>query len=154
MSRDYLWNTVRQLGGAYGCFVQFQPITGNFAVISYRDPQVAKTYRAYEALAATVQSLDLSPSKLDQLILGAYGSLTPLQSPAATGVKARDSYLSGITLERRQRILGEVLNTQVKDLRSFASQLDSFVQQGFRASIGSSEKIREQQALFDDIIIL
>ncbi len=154
MSRDYLWNTVRQLGGAYGCFVQFQPVTGTFALISYRDPQVAKTYAAYHALAATVQALDLSQAKLDQLIIGAYGSLTPLQSPAARGVKARDSYLSGITPERRQQILGEVLSTQAKDLRDFAPQLERLVQEGFRASIGNGEKIREEASLFDNIMAL
>ena len=43
LSRDYLWNNVRQLGGAYGCFVQFSNITGNLAFVSYRDPQVKKT---------------------------------------------------------------------------------------------------------------
>ena len=44
LSRDYLWNSVRQMGGAYGCFIQFSHISGNFALISYRDPQVKKTY--------------------------------------------------------------------------------------------------------------
>ena len=60
LSRDYLWNTVRQLGGAYGCFIQLHQLTGNVALVSYRDPQVSKTYTAYDAIATAVRKLELS----------------------------------------------------------------------------------------------
>ncbi|WP_420208394.1 insulinase family protein [Candidatus Electronema sp. JC] len=151
LSRDYFWNTVRQQGGAYGCFVQFHPVTGNFAAVSYRDPQVARTYEAYETLAAAVQKLDLSPAKLDQLVIGAYGSLNPLRSPAAAGLKERDAYLCGITQEYRQRLLEQVIDTKAADLRRFAPFFENLTAKGFRASIGSAEKIRADAGLFDEV---
>ena len=79
---------MRQLGGAYGCFVQLHQLTGNVALVSYRDPQVSKTYAAYDAIAIAVRELELSRKKLDQLIICTYGSLNPLQSPAAQGLTA------------------------------------------------------------------
>ena len=60
LSRDYLWNTVRQMGGAYGCFIQFGQLSGNLAYVSYRDPQVKKTYDAYNGVPEVVAGLDPS----------------------------------------------------------------------------------------------
>jgi Zn-dependent M16 (insulinase) family peptidase len=154
LSRDYLWNTVRQLGGAYGCFVQFHPVTGNFAVVSYRDPQVSKTYAAYDAIAAAVKDLDLSRTKLDQLIIGAYGSLNPLRSPAAEGVKARDAYLTGITPEQRQQILAQVIDAEAEALRALAPLFEQLISDSFRATIGSAEKINAHAELFDAVLEL
>ncbi len=151
LSRDYLWNTVRQLGGAYGCFVQFHPITGNLAVISYRDPQVEKTYAAYGAISTAVQELNLSRSKLDQLIIGTYGSLNPLRSPVVEGAKARDAYLCGITPEHRQQIIAQVIDADTKELNSFAPLFEKLKTDCFRASIGSGEKIRSAAGLFKEI---
>jgi Zn-dependent M16 (insulinase) family peptidase len=152
LSRDYLWNTVRQQGGAYGCFVQFHPVSGNFAVVSFRDPHVAKTYTAYEAIAAAVRGLDLSRAKLDQLIIGAYGTLDPLRSPAAEGVKARDAYLTGITPERRQQIVEQVIDAKAEELRGFAPLFEQLASaKVFRATIGSGEKIKADSGLFDEV---
>uniref|UniRef100_UPI004057B42C insulinase family protein n=1 Tax=Candidatus Electronema sp. TaxID=2698783 RepID=UPI004057B42C len=151
LSRDYLWNTVRQQGGAYGCFVQFHPVSGNFAVISYRDPHVAKTYTAYEAIASAVRGLDLSRAKLDQLIIGAYGTLDPLRSPAAEGVKARDAYLTGITPEQRQQIVEQTIDAKAEELRGFAPLFEQLEATTFRATIGNGEKIKADSSLFDEV---
>jgi len=69
------------MGGAYGCFIQFSHISGNFAVISYRDPQVRKTYDSYQAMAEVVKNLDLPKEVLQQLIIGTYGNFYPAIRP-------------------------------------------------------------------------
>ncbi|WP_339136257.1 MAG: insulinase family protein [Candidatus Electrothrix sp. GW3-4] len=152
LSRDYLWNTVRQLGGAYGCFVQLHQLTGNVALVSYRDPQVSKTYAAYDAIADAVSKLELSREKLDQLIIGTYGTLNPLQSPAVQGLAARNEYLCAITPEYKQKRIGRVIDTEVEDMRSYAALLENLSSKGFRATIGSGEKIKAHAELFDDIL--
>ena len=154
LSRDYLWNTVRQLGGAYGCFVQFHHITGNIALISYRDPQIGRTYDAYDAIAAAVRELDLSRNKLDQLIIGTYGTLNPHRTPAALGLTARNEYLCGITPEYRQQILAQVIDTGAEAMRAYAQLLENLTANGFRATIGSGEKIRGYAELFDNTLTL
>lgn len=156
LSRDYLWNTVRQLGGAYGCFVQLHQLTGNVALVSYRDPQVRKTYAAYDAIPTAVQGLELSRERLDQLIIGTYGALNPLQSPAVQGLAARNEYLCAITPEYKQKRIGRVIDTEVEDMRAYAPVLEQLTrtENRFRATIGSGEKIREHAELFDDILEL
>jgi Zn-dependent M16 (insulinase) family peptidase len=154
LSRDYLWNTVRQMGGAYGCFIQFNHLTGNFGMVSYRDPQVKKTFETYEALPGVISNLELSAESLQQLIVGAYGSANPHQGPATRGAAARNDYLAGITPAFRQQRIEEIVRTGAGDLRSFAPLFEQLQASRFRATIGSREKIEQDKTLFNDIVEL
>ncbi|WP_284152724.1 insulinase family protein [Desulfofustis limnaeus] len=151
LTRDYLWNTVRQMGGAYGCFSQFNFVTGNIALISYRDPQVRKTFQAFERIPSVIAGIDLSPHALDQLIIGTYGSFDPHQSAAARGATARNEYLSGITVTEKQQRLREITATTAHQLRSFADVFQAMLDNSYRSAIGNREKITADDALFDVI---
>ncbi|RUM35898.1 MAG: peptidase M16 [Desulfobulbus sp.] len=151
LSRDYLWNTVRQLGGAYGCFVQFNQRTGNLAMVSYRDPQIEKTFAAYDGAWREVEGIDLSDSVLRQLIIGTYGSFVPHQGPATRGAAARNEYLLGITPAFKRQRLGEIIQTQVDDLQSFAPFLKTLAEEKYIATIGNGVKIRAHEKFYDDI---
>lgn len=154
LSRDYLWNTVRQMGGAYGCFIQFNHITGNFGLVSYRDPQVAKTYRAYAELPQVIGKLDLSAAALEQVILGAYSSVTPHQGPAAKGALGRDQYLSGITSDFLQGRIEAILSATNTGLRRYADLFAPLADEPLRVSIGSAEKIQKDAEFFARIDVL
>ena len=151
LSRDYLWNSVRQIGGAYGCFIQFSSITGNLAMISYRDPQVRKTYETYDRLPQVVSDIQLSRQALEQLIIGTYGNFDPHQSAAARGVTARNEYLCRITPEQKRQRLQEITGTTIEDLRSFAAQIGVMTENRYRAIIGNRAKIEADSDLFDSI---
>jgi len=154
LSRDYLWNTVRQMGGAYGCFIQFNYLTGNIALVSYRDPHVRKTYRFFEQLPEVVAGIELSGKTLDQLIIGTYGAFDPHQSAAARGATARNEYLSGITVADKQHRLREITATTTADLRSFADHFRQMLADSYRSVIGNRLKIETDGELFDDIVDL
>jgi len=151
LSRDYLWNTVRQMGGAYGCFIQFSQISGNFAVISYRDPQVRKTYDSYKAMPQVIRNLELPEEVLQQLIIGTYGNFTPLQASAARGITARNEYLNGITAEDKHQRLREIIKTSVKDMRVYADAFASMQNDSHRMIIGNRAKIVADGDLFDKV---
>jgi len=151
ISRDYLWNTVRQMGGAYGCFVQFNHITGNIGFVSYRDPHISKTFSTYDDLSANIDKLHLTQQVMDQLIIGTYGSLVPYQAPAVKGASARNDYLSGITSEFKTQRINEVLTTSLKSIKSLAPLFDKIKENSYRVTIGNGEKIRTEAKLFDVI---
>jgi len=154
LSRDYLWNTVRQIGGAYGCFIQFNQRTGNLAMISYRDPRIAKTFAAYDDAWQQVENIELPETVLRQLIIGTYGSFDPHQGPATLGATARNEYLFGITSSFKQQRIREILATQVADLKSFAPYLKNLAVNKYIATIGNSARIQEHKELFDDVMEL
>ncbi|MEN8198895.1 MAG: insulinase family protein [Thermodesulfobacteriota bacterium] len=149
LSRDYLWNTVRQMGGAYGCFIQFSHISGNFATVSYRDPQVRKTYESYKAMPEVIAGLELPKEVLQQLIIGTYGNFTPLQAPAAKGVMARNDYLSGITVQFKKQRIREIIATSVSDMRSYSEAFSAMQEKSHRMIIGNRTKIEADGDLFD-----
>lgn len=151
LNRDYLWNSVRQMGGAYGCFLQFSQFTGNLALISYRDPQVRKTYSAYENIPTIIGNLDLHEKALEQLIIGTYGGFDPHQSQAAVGATARNEYFVGITPSYKQQRLREITATTIADLRMFAQPFAQLFQNSHRAIIGNRAKIEKDNDLFDTI---
>ncbi len=152
ISRDYLWNSVRQMGGAYGCFVQFNHRTGNFGMVSYRDPQVKKTYDTYDSLHEKIATLDLPAGMLNQLVIGTYGNFTPHQGPATLGATARNEYLSGITPEFKQQRIEEIIGTGMNGLREFAPLFAQQATTSYRATIGNTAKIEENKNLFDEIL--
>jgi len=154
LSRDYLWNMVRQVGGAYGCFIQFNHITGNFGLVSYRDPKVAETFEAYNAIPDALGELKMSRSVLDQLIIGTYGSFNPHQSPAARGLSARNEFLSGITPEYKLQRIAEIIDTTLESICAYAPIFETLRTNGIRASIGNCDKIRKHGQFFDDIVEL
>jgi Zn-dependent M16 (insulinase) family peptidase len=152
LSRDYLWNTVRQMGGAYGCFVQFSQITGNLAFVSYRDPQVKKTYDAYAGVARVVDELDVPEKVLEQLIIGTYGNFDPHQSTAARGATARNEYLSGITPEFKKQRIDEILSTTVAEMRKFGPAFAAMQPRSHRSIIGNRAKIEADSELFTELV--
>lgn len=154
LSRDYLWNTVRQVGGAYGCFIQFNQLTGNLALVSYRDPQIEKTFAAYNSAWEQVEDLEIAPPVLHQLIIGTYGNFDPHQGPAARGATARNEYLSGITAADKQRRIREILATEVADLQAFSPFLKNLAENSVIATIGNRDTIRKNSKLYDEILEL
>lgn len=151
LSRDYLWNTVRQMGGAYGCFIQFSQITGNLAFVSYRDPQVRKTFEAYNNVPDVVADLNLPDKVLQQLVIGTYGNFDPHQSAAAKGATARNEYLSGIDADYKHNRLEEILRTTVADLCSFAPAFRKMLPESHRAAIGNRKRLEADKDLFDKL---
>lgn len=151
LSRDYLWNSVRQMGGAYGCFIQFSNITGNLAMVSYRDPQVRKTYEAYNKIPEVIENLELPSEVLEQLVVGTYGNFDPLHSPSTKAAVARNEYFTGVTREYKQQRLAEIISTKVADMRSFAPAFAEMRENARRAIIGNRTKIEADADLFDSI---
>lgn len=52
----YLWDTVRVMGGAYGGFTKFSPVSGLFSCLSYRDPNLGKTLDNYDGCSGVLCS--------------------------------------------------------------------------------------------------
>jgi len=154
LSRDYLWNSVRQTGGAYGCFIQFNQRTGTFALISYRDPQLERTFAAYDSVWREVEQLELGEAVMTQLIIGTYGAFDPHQGPPAKGATARNELLFGITPAFKGRRIREIIAARADSMQKYAPYLKNLAEKGYRATIGNGAKIRESSDFFDEIIDL
>jgi len=141
LSTGHLWNTVRVQGGAYGGFCRFDPRSGVFNFLSYRDPNLMETLGNYDAASAYLKSVDLSRAQLTQAILGTIGDLDAYQLPDAKGFSELIRLLVGETEWHRQTMRADVLETSVQDMRDFADVLHEVANKGSVVVVGGQDAI-------------
>ncbi|HEX8682469.1 MAG TPA: insulinase family protein [Ardenticatenaceae bacterium] len=133
----YMWNQVRVQGGAYGGFSLFDPRSGAFSYLSYRDPNLQGTLRVYDGTSHFLRDLDLSDEELTKSIVGAIGDMDTYLLPDAKGYTSMERYLAGETDEYRQRLRDEVLSTSAANFREFADTLEQANRQGVVAVLAA-----------------
>ncbi|MDH4263812.1 MAG: insulinase family protein [Spirochaetia bacterium] len=152
LDRDYLYNKIRVQGGAYGNFSKLNRFTGEFSIISYRDPNVKKTYETYKSIPDALRNLKVSQYALDQIKISAYSGFDPLLSASHKGSRARNNQLRGITTEDTKKVISEILDTTVADLSEMADGMESWLNNSVRSIIGNEAKIKSDSDLFSEII--
>ena len=80
LSYEYLWNSVRVKGGAYGAdFVTRKD--GGIYFYSYRDPSPEKSLACFKGSGSYLRELANSETDLTKFIIGAYGEYDLLKTP-------------------------------------------------------------------------
>lgn len=59
LSKGYLWDNVRVLNGAYGCFLSTTLKMQQY-IVSYRDPSLEKTIDIYNQMPDFIKNLELT----------------------------------------------------------------------------------------------
>ena len=120
---DFLWNSIRVKGGAYGCGLTVgADRTARFS--SYRDPQCARSLREYEKAPEALRTLAESGGSLDRYVISTIAGLDPLQTPRTEGMTALANYLNGVTTEARQKVHTEILYASAKEILEAAEVLE------------------------------
>lgn len=125
LGNTWLWDRVRVVGGAYGGFCSFDPQSGNFTFLSYRDPNLTETLDVYDGSVEFLRSLNLDQDALTKSIVGTMGDIDAYQLPDAKGSSALSRYLLGMTDEERQQRRDEILGTTNQDFKAFAEVIAS-----------------------------
>jgi Zn-dependent M16 (insulinase) family peptidase len=123
LSRGYLWDNVRVVGGAYGGGCALNPSSGGFAFSSYRDPNLQGTLDVYAKTVEVLENLEIDDAALEQAIVGAAGDLDSPMTSQSKGYRALLHHLTGTTTEMRQRYRDEVIGTTREAFAAFAAKL-------------------------------
>jgi len=123
LSRGYLWDNVRVVGGAYGGGCSFNPVSGGFAFSSYRDPNLVGTLDIYDGTVGVLEGLEIDDAALEQCIVGAAGDLDSPMTSQQIGSRALNYHLTGVTTEMRQQFRDEVIGTTRESFAAFAAKL-------------------------------
>jgi Zn-dependent M16 (insulinase) family peptidase len=142
LSRDYLWNKVRVQGNAYGCFASHDLISGQFACVSYRDPNLRDTLATYDAFADYLADLRLPQEEFDKLLIGTLGGLDAPRPPDQQGAVAYSRYRAGITQAMIQQWRDELLASQPADLPQYAELFRRFARDGQVCVLGGDDPLR------------
>jgi len=122
LSTGYLWDKVRVEGGAYGGMASVSGGDPIFSCASYRDPNLASTLAHFEKSFEEIAS-GLSPSILDQSIIGAIGRLDTPRTPHQKGFGETLALLCGKSREYRQAVREGILSATPENLARAALAL-------------------------------
>ncbi len=143
----HIHREVREKGGAYGGRSMSQPENGLFVFMSYRDPQLVATLRAFSSAIDFVLRQKPSERTLTEAILESAGDVDPLLSPDTKGRDRFFSDLAGYTLERRTAFRRQLLAVRADDLVRVA---EAYLRDGDAvAAIGGEELITKANAELD-----
>lgn len=149
LSRDYLWNTVRVQGNAYGAFVSFAVLSGNFCCLSYRDPKMSETLEAYDRMGDYIAGLDLSQADFERFVIGTMGGLDSPRTPDAKGSIAFHNYLGNVTASELQLRREQVLDCTLQQIKDHVDVLRGFAANGTVCVVGSEEVLLHERDCFD-----
>ena len=149
-SLDYLWNRVRVQGGAYGGFANLAR-SGNIVFVSYRDPNVQETLKAYDGICDYIGNFKASDREMTKYIIG---TISELDSPLTPSMKGGvlGYHIRGITEEQRQKEREEVLNTTSEDIKSFKALLNDIIKENYFCVLGNETKIKDNKEIFTNLV--
>lgn len=149
-SYDYLWINIRVKGGAYGCMCNFKRL-GDSYFVSYRDPNLEKTYEVYQKASDYVKEFDASSRDMLKYIIGAIAKLDTPMNPSAEGAYNYVCYLSGVTDEDLQKNRDEILGADVDTIRGLAPIVEAITDTGIICAMGNETAISNGKELFKEL---
>ena len=120
LDAKYLHREIREKGGAYGGFSTYNRETGTFALLSYRDPHIVRTFEVFDGALKFVESNEWGHEDLKEGILVGCGAVDPLTSPDTKGRIRFFDDLAGYTLEAKAKFKAGLLKVTADDVRRVA----------------------------------
>lgn len=150
MRNKYLWNNIREAGGAYGCNCVIGR-SGDGFFSSYRDPKLAETINVYKQAPDYIENFDVDEREMRKYIIGTISLMdTPLNA-ADVSVRELANYLAGVTFETMKKNRQEVLNTTPEDIRKLAPLVKKIIDRNNICVVGSKSAIEKSKDLFKEI---
>lgn len=146
---EYLWNSIRVQGGAYGCGCQFQR-SGMSYFYSYRDPNLKNTYEIYSRLWKEISSFSAADRELTKYILGTINRLDQPKNNMEKFNTAISQHYKEVTADKLRQERQEILHTTVQDIRNSAELLKLVTSMENICTIGNEQIIQRNLNLFTD----
>ena len=122
LSSGYLYKHIRVQGGAYGGMSQYDPTSGTFALLSYRDPNIINTLNVYRKAEEFISQNKISGEELEKTIIGTIGALDKPMDPSSKGYVAMIRDFTGLTDGDRLKFRHMILDMTPELLLEAASR--------------------------------
>jgi presequence protease len=149
LSRDYLQNKIRVMGGAYGGWARIAP-SGNTYFASYRDPNLKETFENYDAAPEFLAEFDADETAMTRFIIGTISNIDRPTTASQRGWMAVDNYFTKSTKEELEKERNAILNTKVEDIKSYEQMIREIMEQDIVCVFGNDQKIKAHQDLFKE----
>lgn len=151
LSRDYLQNQIRVIGGAYGGFASFAS-TGNAYFASYRDPNLSETFENYDGAVDYVKNFDVDEDDMTRYIIGTIARMDRPLTPSEQGRLAIRRYFHKSQKDKLQKEREDVIATTPEDIQAYAKFVQDILNQENYCVYGNEAKIQERKDLFKALV--
>ena len=140
LSYEYLWNSIRVQGGAYGAgFVAKKD--GTISFYSYRDPNPSRSLKSYPESCDYLRGLADRGEDLTKFIIGAMGEYDTLITPRTASLISITDYLGGWSAEEEEGVRAQMLNVKAEDLRRAADIIEAAISDPSIAVVGNRDHL-------------
>ncbi|MCK4829614.1 peptidase, partial [bacterium] len=153
LSRDWLTQQVRVIGGAYGGFCNFSP-TGMTYFASYRDPNLKETINNFDGSPEFLGRFEPDKDAMTRFIIGTISRMDRPLTPSNEGNVAFRRYLEKTTQEDIQTERDAVLATTAENIRGMENFVNDILKQDVICVYGNEEKVNSEKDLFENIMEL
>ncbi len=151
LQNEFLHPEIRQKSGAYGAYA-FADLKGNLTMLSYRDPNLAKTLEVYKQVPKFISDIKLSDQELQKYIIGTIKEFDTPKTNKQKGASMMTRYIINYSLDDRNEVRKQVLATTVDKMKSYAPKFRQIVENNLISVAGTKEKIEKNKNAFDQII--
>ncbi len=153
LSRDWLQNRIRVIGGAYGGFARFSP-TGQVIFGSYRDPNLIETLENFDATPGFLHEFDADETTMTRFIIGTIAGMDRPLTPSQKGDRAVQRFFEKTTPDEIQAERDAVLAVTAGDIRDMEGMISDILKQNSFCVYGNEEKIQEAKDRFGALVQL
>jgi hypothetical protein len=153
LSGEYLQNTIRVIGGAYGGFCGISN-DGTVYFASYRDPNLKETLANYDATTDYLNKFEADEEKMLGYIIGTIADLDYPLTASDKSFVAYNRYFEKQTKEKLQAERDAILSTSAEDIRNFSAMINDVLKQNNFCVYGNKEKIEGQKSIFGTLVNL
>jgi len=147
LSREWLNNQIRVIGGAYGGFCGFSE-SGNFYFASYRDPNLTETVENIDGSADFLRKFEPTEDEMNRFIIGTISNMDRPRSPSQEGTTALSYYMTNTAKQDVQKVREAVLATTVEDINGLADFVDKILKESAICVYGNEDKLNSEKELF------
>ena len=153
LSYDYLWNMIRVKGGAYGC--GYRCGLGKTATFySFRDPDPHNSLNVYTKTVDYLKDFVENNTDIENYIVGTTGEFDPYMT-LKSKIRAGDNeYLLDMSAADRQKVLDQILNTSLEDIREAISLFEKINEHDDVCVIGNAQALKACGKQLDEIFDL
>jgi len=151
LSREYLYNAIRIIGGAYGGFISLSR-NGYVWFGSYRDPNLEKTVENYQKTIDYLNTFKADKRKMTRFIIGTIARVDRPLLPFEKGRVAMTYYLENTTSADIQRERDEILSTTPEDIKGMKKMITDILAKNILCVYGNEKRLESAKNLFDKLI--
>lgn len=152
ISYDYLWNTIRVQGGAYGCGFSVTD-DGQCGFYTYRDPNVASSIKTISNTYKWMKTFQPSKTEFDGYVISTIAKYDePKKAPAQIAL-GDSQFFSGKDDLIRVMHREQALYAKVDDLHNKIDALQNITSTGKICVVGNKDSLKNLQN-FNNIICL